>query len=451
MTPMKKSARYDTNAPLLDVYYDDLLVGHLGQHGSDTWFRYAEAIVDGLEPERWQLSVRLPVRREVYEHEATLAFFDNLLLEASTRDVLARRTQHDQRDVPGLLGEVGSECAGAVSLWPHGDRAPIPATYRPYTTADIASLFNEAHGEQLTTAQLESRQVMSGVQDKLVFRRRAGGYELPLAGAPGDVILKRASPRYPGLVENEYVCQQLATALGLAAAPTAALTSGLYLLESVRFDRAPEPDDTIRRLHQEDFCQATRRIPLYKYQRQYGPNYGDLARVIRQVSVTPAPDLARLLRMVVLNLCVGNMDAHAKNFAILYGDEGPTLAPCYDVVSTLPYPSLAPTYALYIGPAERREQLSPQAFARFARDLGVTIGAVRDAAAEITERIPQVWPTVRDAAISTTGHAPIYDEIDRIIMTEREHVQRAITGPTAKALPRPGSRTGLQCLDDGPG
>ncbi|MGH2356638.1 MAG: HipA domain-containing protein, partial [Candidatus Limnocylindria bacterium] len=304
MTPTKKTARYDTSAPRLDVYHGDTLVGHLGEHGSDVWFRYTDTVVAAAAADavRVRLSVRLPVRPEVYEHEATLAFFDNLLLETDTRGVLARMTQHDQRDVAGLLGEVGSECAGAVSLWPHGVRPPVPARYRPYTLAELAVLFDAAHGEPLTQAQLESRQSLSGVQDKLVFRREAGTYDLPLAGAPGDVILKRPSPRYPGLVENEYACQQLVAALGLGAAPTAALTSGLYLLESTRYDRVRLADGTLRRLHQEDFCQVTGRLPRHKYQRQYGPGYGDLARVLRQVSATPAADLTRLLRLAVLHL-----------------------------------------------------------------------------------------------------------------------------------------------------
>lgn len=139
-------------------------------------------------------------------------------------------------------------------------------------------LFDAAHGEQLTEAQLESRQSLSGVEDKLVFWRRASTYDLPLQGAPGDVILKRPSPRYPGLVENEYACQQLLAALELRPAPTRALTSGLYLLESARYDRVLAADGALRRVHQEDFCQATGRTPLHKYQRQYGPGYGDLAR-----------------------------------------------------------------------------------------------------------------------------------------------------------------------------
>jgi serine/threonine-protein kinase HipA len=426
MTPKKKTARPSSSAPLLDVYHGDALVGHLGQDGTDAWFQYTEPVVAATGAARYQLSVRLPVKSEAYGNEATLVFFDNLLLETDTRGVLARMTQHDQRDVAGLLGEVGSECAGAVSLWPHDVRPPDPPRYRSYTPAELAVLFDAAHGEQLTKAQLESRQSLSGVQDKLVFRRGPGTYDLPLEGAPGDVILKRPSQRYPGLVENEFACQQLVAALGLGAAPTAALTAGLYLLESTRYDRLRAADGMLRRIHQEDFCQATGRLPRHKYQRQSGPGYGDLARMLRRVSVTPAADLARLLRLAVLNLCVGNMDAHSKNFAILYHEDGPTLAPCYDVVSTLLYPSLAPTYAMYVGPAERREQLGPQAFTRFARDLGVTRGAVEEAVGEVTETLPQVWPTVRDDAIAVTGDAPIYDQLETILMTERERVQRAI-------------------------
>ena len=365
------------------------------------------------------------MREEVYGHEETLAYFDNLLLESDTRAALARAAQQDLRDVPGLLGQVGGECAGAIALWPHGAERPAEDTYRPYSKAQLGVLFDAAHGAQFTQAQLESRQSMSGVQDKLVFRRRATSYDLPLAGAPGDVILKRPSPRYPGLVENEYVCQRLVMALGLDAALPVALTGGLYLLESRRFDRVQQEGGVLRRLHQEDFCQALGRSPLAKYQRNRGPGFGDIATALRRYSVQAATDLARLLRMAIVNLCLGNMDAHAKNFALLYGDQGIQLAPFYDVVATLVYPGLAPSYSMYIGGASTPRELGPAAIERFARDLQVTPATVRAAIDEVTDAIAREWPAVATAAVLETGSSPVYDAIAHTISTQSGLVRTA--------------------------
>jgi serine/threonine-protein kinase HipA len=429
MTP-KKSERYDTSRPFLDVYLYDELVGYLGQAGSDVWFRYAEPVLATSEPQRHQLSVRLPVREEVYDHEATLAFFDNLLLESDTRVALARAAQQDQRDIPGLLGQVGSECAGAVALWPHGQEPPREGKYRSYSRAELGILFDEAHGEQLTKARLESRQSMSGVQDKLVFRKRGTSYDLPLAGAPGDVILKRPSRRYPGLVENEYACQRLVAALELGAAGTAALTGNLYLLESHRYDRSLTEDGKLRRLHQEDFCQALGRRPMAKYQRTRGPGFAELAGALRQYSAQPAADLLRLLRMAIVNLCLGNMDAHAKNFSLLYTEEGIRLSPFYDVVSTLAYPALAPSYSMYIGGASEPRELEAHAIERFARDLQVTAATVREAIGEVSDGMARAWPDVVSTAVLETGEAPVYREITAIIKTQSALVIAAAVKPS---------------------
>lgn len=430
MTP-KKTLRYDTSRPLLDVYLYDRLVGTLGQHGSDAWFKYDEAVGAAPDPRGHQLSVHLPVRAEVYGHEETLAYFDNLLLESDTRAALARASQQDLRDVPGLLGQVGGECAGAVALWPHGAMRPQQAEYRSYSKAQLGVLFDEAHGAQFTQAQLESRQSMSGVQDKLVFRRRATSYDLPLAGAPGDVILKRPSQRYPGLVENEYACQLLVAALGLGAAETQAHTGALYLLESRRFDRVRASGGSLQRLHQEDFCQVLGRPPRAKYQRNGGPGFADLAAAVRRYSIQAATDLSRLLRMAIANLCIGNMDAHAKNFAILYADEGIRLAPFYDVVATLVYPGLTPAYSMYIGGASASRDLNPAAIERFARETQVTPATVRAAIEEVTEGIRVQWPGVASAAVLETGYHEVYDHMTAVIKQQTRLVREAAVKPSS--------------------
>lgn len=70
------------------------------------------------------LSVRLPVRAEPYDHDATMAFFENLLPEGEGRDLIAQARQFSVSDVPGLLGMVGGDCAGAVTIWPEGTPPP---------------------------------------------------------------------------------------------------------------------------------------------------------------------------------------------------------------------------------------------------------------------------------------------------------------------------------------
>ena len=76
------------------------------------------------------------------------------------------------------------------------------------------------------------------------------------------------STEYPELVENEALCYAPAEAVGITTAgatsrpiaeldlPDQVTKVFFHYLNVPRFDRAPQPDGTIRRLHFEDLPQA---------------------------------------------------------------------------------------------------------------------------------------------------------------------------------------------------
>ncbi|HEU0013427.1 MAG TPA: HipA N-terminal domain-containing protein, partial [Longimicrobium sp.] len=187
---------------VLDVYVHDVLAGCISEQGrGNLSFQYGEQALD--EPEKFALSVRLPVRPAPFDHDATVVFFENLLPEGDSRDLLAQARQFSPGDVTGLLGMIGGECAGAVALWPPGLRPPPEPAYQPLTRKEVDALFDHEYGAAVTELQIEQRLSMSGAQQKMVFRRRGQGLEVPLRGSPSNVILKRAKPVYPDLVLNE--------------------------------------------------------------------------------------------------------------------------------------------------------------------------------------------------------------------------------------------------------
>lgn len=130
---------------------------------------------------------------------------------------------------------------------------------------------------------------------------------------------------------------ELARACGLNAAPVeVGQVDGIDYLLTDRYDRIRDDDGNIRRLHQEDFCQALTIPSDTKYQSEGGPSMADCFILIRDASSAPAPDLIALLDAVIFNLLIGNHDAHAKNFSLLYmPDRSIRLAPLYDLVSTV--------------------------------------------------------------------------------------------------------------------
>jgi HipA-like protein len=94
----------------------------------------------------------------------------------------------------------------------------------------------------------------------------------------------------------------------------------------------------------------------------------------------------RFLRSLVLCWLIGNCDAHAKNFSLLYDAGAPTLAPLYDLVSTVTYPSLTTRLAMRIGAATALDEVDRAAWEQLARDIRVRPAFVRRTLDELLPR-----------------------------------------------------------------
>ena len=76
----------------------------------------------------------------------------------------------------------------------------------------------------------------------------------------------------------------------------------------------------------------------------------------------------RLLDAAIFNLIIGNADAHAKNFSLLHLGGTITLAPLYDLLSTILYAELSPKLAMKIGGKAVMADIEPRHWDRFASD-----------------------------------------------------------------------------------
>lgn len=106
-----------------------------------------------------------------------------------------------------------------------------------------------------------------------------------------------------------------------------------------RFDRALA-SESWRRLHAEDLCQAFGLRPHQKTEDQGGPSLRDIAGMLRRHAKSPTEGEAAVRRFgqaLILNWVIVGTDAHAKNYTLLHEPQGATLAPLYDMSSSLPY------------------------------------------------------------------------------------------------------------------
>ncbi|SCW48230.1 serine/threonine-protein kinase HipA [Rhizobium mongolense subsp. loessense] len=379
---------------VLNVWWDSRVVGQFTQdrHG-DIAFMYGEAwLSDRNTP---PLSASLPKRPEQFSRRECRPFFGGLLPEENQRLVAAQALGVSPGNDFALLDRLGGDVAGALQLLPEGEVPPdetMDARIQPTPLDDagIVRILDALPNRPLLAGEEGLRLSLAGAQSKVPVVVVDGRIALPLPGQPTTHILKPPIARFKGTTENEAFVMKLAAAIGLNVAPLEARSvEGRPFLLVERYDRVRDNLGIMRRIHQEDFCQALGVPPESKYASEGGPTFKDCFELLRRVSARPAADIAKLLDAAIFNLIVGNADAHGKNYSILYDDQGPRIAPLYDLLSTVLYPDLSSKMAMRIGKGATIAEIDAEGWQVFAKDVGVGLALVRRRVAELCGAIMQ--------------------------------------------------------------
>jgi serine/threonine-protein kinase HipA len=402
----------------LDVYLGNHLVGHLVRPGSGRLaFQYTDELA-ATQAGDIVLSVSLPVQQDRFPNGRTRPFFEGLLPEGTIRRQIARERGLSEDNAFGLLGEIGAECAGAVVIVPSGEQ-PVTGVLgsvrwlmRPELEAALAALPQHPLG-----VGNDVRLSLGGLQQKLiVIRTPDGRVGQPLNGAPSTHIIKPSLPGYEDIAANEAFCLRLAQCAGLTTARATVEQIGetsCLLIE--RFDRTLTDDLRVERLHQEDFCQALGVLPSAKYEVEGGPSILAVIEALRMVSSRAAADVTAFVRTVAFNFLIGNADAHGKNFGLLYDrDEGPKLAPLYDLVCTDVYDVTA-RFAMYIAGEDEPEKITRGSWQALARECGLNPTLLVPDLEKLTDKVIECADAVSLQAVAEGWHRPIIDEVIAVI------------------------------------
>ena len=196
---------------------------------------------------------------------------------------------------------------------------------------------------------------------------------------------------------DEYVTMRIASLCGLPTEEVAYREfCGTPAVIATRYDRTITPTG-IRRIHQEDLCQALSVTPDKKYAEDGGPSTPDVIKVLGQTS-EPQRAIETFAAMLFFNYLMGAPDAHAKNYSILHlGPSSCTIAPLYDVASGLPY-DLAERgtlrMAMSIGGENRLGYVGRREIERFADSARLARSTCRNLMANLCERIVTYAPEV---------------------------------------------------------
>ncbi|MGH2903959.1 MAG: type II toxin-antitoxin system HipA family toxin [Solirubrobacteraceae bacterium] len=358
------------------------------------------------------ISQALPLQAEAHPHRACLAVFGGLLLEGEPREVLARNLGVSAGNDFALLEDLGGDCAGAVTLLRPGVVLPSEPATKTVDADELDRLLRDLPQRPLAANPEEGiRLSLAGAQPKLPVILDGKRFALPLnAAAASTHIVKPEPARFPGLVDNEAFCMELARAVELPVASVGKHTtsSGIPYLLVERYDRDPTTEP-IRRLHQEDICQALGRPSDVKYQAEGGPTVAETVSLLRSCATVPARDLPTFWRALAFNWLIGNCDAHGKNFSLLYDGSSPTLAPLYDLVSTTSYPELTTRLAMSIDGARDIDEVDARAWESLAEQTGYSTRFVRATTNSMVER------TLREAERLSSESRHENDSVGQIV------------------------------------
>lgn len=413
----------------LDVYFHSDLVGRLKrQEQARLAFAYDPSWVkQGSVP----LSFSLPLRSEPFDDAECRPFFAGLLPEGEFLKSIARAFQVSADNPFSVLAEIGGECAGAVSLALPGQDPPFAEPTSP------TWLEEEEMGRLL--AELPSRPLLigldgedegvrlslAGARDKLPVLAQDSKLGITRGHPPSTHIVKTPIPDIDGMVANEAYCMALAAEVGLTVAEAKPIRVGAQeALLVTRYDRIAT-EDGVRRVHQEDFCQALGCLPAQKYQAEGGPGMQACGALLRDRSTVPAVDVLAFLDALIFSLAIGNADAHAKNYSMLMdGDGSPRMAPLYDLLSTRVYGRrFGRKMAMKYGGEYRFDRIRRRHMERLAEELGISSSTVlahvndlchdlQGASREARSRLPDAW---RDAGILSSIEEVVRGTTDELL------------------------------------
>lgn len=358
----------------LIIGYQDKIVGTLefDESNDQIVLKYDEKwITSGFA-----LSPSLPLNGN-FENTATRRFIENLLPEGEGLEVLSIYLKISKNNVFGLIGAIGAETVGALTFYPQNTDKP-KTMYRRIEQEELIQRINEKAYKPITLWDGKPRLSVAGVQEKLPLMYIDDEYGLGDGNLCSTHILKFEKNK-ENLILNEFLSLELAKAAGLSVCNAQIKQFGEhYTLLVERFDREiKEVGDgkiadryKIIRKHMIDACQALGLSSSFKYERPYGSNnstkhirtgvsFEKLGLLIKQCAI-PAKEKLALIEWIIVNLCLGNTDAHGKNISFFIDDQGLRLTPFYDLLNISLYAkSYDTSLAMAVGDEFELSKIAP--------------------------------------------------------------------------------------------
>lgn len=374
----------------LEVRLNELLVGYLTHYPDEkTFFVVDEGYIEyGEQRPILSLSLARPgdeelTRALLMDNRRKSAsvkappFFSNLLPEGGLRKRIAQRLKIHEDHEFRMLSALGEDLPGAVILTPANTPEHLK---RRHSGTAVAATAADLH---------ELKFALGGMQMKFSMLRQGERFTLAGGKKLGNYVVKPPSHDFEALPMVEAATMETARAAGMDV-PEVQLISPDQIddLPNMSGYRQGEPFYAIRRfdrpdggrIHFEDFAQVFNLRPHQKYGRV---NYEMIGRTLL-LYAGGLPDLKEMARRLVLNVLLGNGDAHIKNWSLIYDNPlRPRLAPAYDLVATVAYTTHDTSVALNMGGVKLFRTISLNTFATLFTRIGIVDQVREDVMEEV--------------------------------------------------------------------
>jgi serine/threonine-protein kinase HipA len=412
----------------LRVLIDSNPMGSITQASGKYRFVYASTWQSN--PNAIPLSLSMPLALAEHDDKVVRPFMWGLLPESEdTLKEWGRMFHASERSAFDLLSHVGEDLPGAIQMIPLEkiDDLKKREGVTPLSRKTLAEKFRELirHPGATQFAKNGGRFSLPGAQRKKALYLVNGRWYEPRGRTPSTHILKPPIQSLAGQVENEMFCIRLAPLLGLPA--PSCWVENFEEIEVVviqRYDRQRWKGDQVlpidhnggevKRIHQEDCCQALGIDPRNKYQNVGGPSIKSIMDLLSG-SGRPGEDRDRLIRACAYNFVIGGSDAHGKNYSLLLSVGGRfRLAPLYDIASWLPYSQRNndQKLAMSVDRHYRYDQILPWHWEAEAKACGYPADRAVGHVSDIVSRLPD---TATDLLRDVRREGMASQELDKLV------------------------------------
>lgn len=314
----------------------------------------------------------------------------NLLPEGVLKEYIANVLKCHIDNEFAILAYLGANLPGAILATPiEAGGVPDWALEHRLSTEPL----------QIDVKHVNNKFSLAGVQVKFSSSFIKGRYHIDEDTSQDMWIIKTPSTIHKGVPVNEYTCMKLAESVGanipeirlielnqLKNLPDIQLPNEPYAYGIKRFDRSGEG-----RIHTEDFAQVFGLFPSDKYQKI---NYEQIGKVIYETSSERLKDIQQMARRLLINILLGNGDAHLKNWTLIYHNRiSSQLSPLYDVVFTEPYIN-EDKLALNIAGTKHWFDISMGHFERWAEKADLPWVAIKPHLLDVIITARTQWPSL---------------------------------------------------------